>query len=345
MERRGLSAFKLYWIHFAGVWEGSFVNKKAFWHRIILVALVLGLMGFVSLAQSKFSLEPQAKTDRHAFFRPELARLATFGFHALVADYYWIQSVQLVGETMTPEIYSEEIGQYIDLVTTIDPWVTHPYDAAAIWLVNSKAQVLEANRLLKRGIEYHPDRWRTYYHLAFNLFFYLEEIDEAADVLTQAMDLPGAPIYLRRMVAKLRAGGEDLEVAASFLRQFVESVEDETARELYLKGLNEIDTERVARLLDVAHEEYKKRNGKDIEEVEDLLRGESPVLHALPPHPGGEGSWVISNRGDGRIVSSIYLVRYELHGREHARLQRAGWPDADVEYGEPDGDLDGEKEK
>ncbi|MBW2713503.1 MAG: hypothetical protein JRC77_07100, partial [Deltaproteobacteria bacterium] len=275
------------------------MNRKSFWYRAIRVTLAMGLMALVFLSQSQFSIGPKVKVDRHAFFRPELARLATFGFHALVADYYWIQSVQLVGESSTPEIYAEEIGQYIDLVTTIDPWVTHPYDAAGIWLVNSKAQVLEGNRLMRRGIENHPDRWRTYYHLAFNHFYYLEEIDEAADLLTQAMEMPGAPMYLRRMVAKLRADEGGLEVAATFLRQFVESVEDEAAKEMYLEGLVEIDTERMARMLDFAREEYKKRNGKDIEEVEDLLRGESPVLHSLPPHPGGEGGWMISDR-DGR---------------------------------------------
>ncbi len=306
------------------------MNQKTFWQRTTLVAFVLSLMGLVLFAQNQFSTDPPIKADRHAFFRPELARLATFGFHALVADYYWIQSVQLVGETDHPEIFAEEIGQYIDLTTTIDPWVIHPYDAAAIWLVNSRAQVLDGNRLLRRGIEHHPDRWRTYYHLAFNLFYYFEQSGEAADVLTQAIDLPGAPIYLRRMVAKLRADEGGLDVAAGFLRQFVESVEDEVAREMYLEALVEVDTERMARLLDIAREEYKKRNGKDIEEVDDLLRGESPVLHALPPHPGAEGHWTLSEN-NGRIVSSVYLVRYELHGRERARYLRSDWKDEEDE--------------
>ncbi len=303
------------------------MNQKIFWQRMTLVVCALSLAGLVIFAQNQIPTDPRIKADRHAFFRPELARLATFGFHALVADYYWIQSVQLVGETDHPEVFSEEIGQYIDLTTTIDPWVIHPYDAAAIWLVSSRAQVLEGNRLLKRGIEHHPDRWRTYYHLAFNLFYYLEEIGEAADVLTQAIELPDAPIYLRRMVAKLRADEGGLDVAASFLRQFVESVEDEAAREMYLEALVEVDTERMARLLDIAREEYKKRNGKDIEEVEDLLRGESPVLHALPPHPGGEGHWTLSKDKKRRIVSSVYLVRYELHGQERARFMRSDWKD------------------
>jgi hypothetical protein len=302
------------------------VNRKLILQRATLLVVAMGLAWLVFFAHNQISTAPPVKADRHAFFRPELARLATFGFHALVADYYWIQSVQLVGETDMPEMFSEEIGQYIDLTTTIDPWVLHPYDAAAIWLVSSRAQVLEGNRLLRRGIEYHPDRWRTYYHLAFNLFYYLEETGEAADVLTQAIDLPGAPIYLRRMVAKLRADEGGLDVASSFLRQFVESVEDEAAREMYLEALAEVDTERVARLLDMAREEYKRRNGKDIETVDDLVSGESPLLHELPPHPGGEGGWTIS-KNNGRIVSSVYLVRYELHGQERARFMRSDWKD------------------
>ena len=54
----------------------------------------------------------------------------------------------------------------------------------------------------------------------------------------------------------------------------------------YLKALDEVATERRARLLDAARAAYRSRFGRDIARVEDLVRGPSPLLRRLPPaHP------------------------------------------------------------
>jgi hypothetical protein len=258
---------------------------------------------------------------------PDTARLWSLGFDAAVADYYWLRAIGIVGvETGAIEQHGEVIADLIDVVTEVDPWVDHPYRFAAVWLTRDREMVERGNRLLERGISYHPLDWRNRYHLAFNHFFYLDEQLRAAEVLEGAIDLKGAPDYLAPLVARLRSKRGGLQVAAAFLVQMVESTEDKYKKAEYLKALDEIQTEERARFLDAARTEYWRRNGRDIERVSDLLAGPDPVLQRLPRaqlHLDGF-EWILDPE-TGEIVSSYYRSRYQLHEAQTDRARRQRW--------------------
>jgi hypothetical protein len=259
--------------------------------------------------------------------RPSRVRFSTLGFDAVIADYYWLLAVQILGGARANiDGASELVARLIDVVTTLDPWVGHPYRFAAIWLTDSLESVEAANRLLERGIAYHPDDWRNRHYLGFNHFFYLGDEQAAADAMTPALGLPGVPRYLGGLVAKMRAGHGGLETSASFLASLAANTEDEYARVEYLKALDEVATERRARRLDEAREEFRRRNGRDIERVEDLLLGSAPVLRALPPaHPQfREFRWEL-DPDSGEIVSSYYEGRYEMRIQASDRERRERW--------------------
>jgi hypothetical protein len=266
---------------------------------------------------------PKSEQDERFVPRPEFARAISLGFEAVVADYYWLQAVQVVGGTrVNPGQHARLLGRLVDVTTTVDPWVDHPYRFAAVWLTQSEDVVREANRLIRRGIAYHPDDWRNHFYLGFNHFFYLEENEQAAAALEAAIELEGSPRYLRRLVARLRADRDGLEPAAVFLQELVRTAQDPYARAEYEKALDEVETERRARGLDRARAEYKKRNGRDIERVEDLATGPSPVLRRLPRELHG---WEWELDEEGRIVSSYYGRRYELNFHETDQARRKAW--------------------
>ncbi len=267
----------------------------------------------------------QAPAERDLRFIPDpgMAQVFSLGFDALLSDYYWLQAVQIVGGSMVPAEHGQQIGRLVDVVTTLNPRVDHPYRFVAVWLTETREDVLLANRLLERGIENHPGDWRMRFYLAFNHFFYLGNESYAADVLEGALDLEGTPTYLRRMVARLRAKNGDLETASRFLEKLIETAPDGFARAEYLKAIDEIETERAARFLDQKRAQYRERNGRDIEEVADLARGPGRVLNALPKELHG-WEWVI-DEDDDRIVSSYYGYRYELVLLRGDRERRAEW--------------------
>ena len=278
-------------------------------------------------AHSRFDTTSRARLVQLRVPSPDLVRLSSLGFDAAVADYYWLRAIGIVGaETGAVEQHGEVLADLIDVVTAVDPWVDHPYRFAAVWLTRDREMVERGNRLLERGISYHPLDWRNRYHLGFNYFYYLDDQLRAADVLEAAIGLEGAPDYLAPLVARLRAKRGGLQVAAAFLAQMVESTEDEYKRAEYLKALDEIQIEERARFLDAARAEYWRRNGRDIEQVADLLAGPDPVLQRLPRAQlyldGFE--WILDPK-TGQIVSSYYGIRYQLHESETDRARKRRW--------------------
>jgi len=272
-------------------------------------ALLVAAVGLTGAVHRGMPVAPRVARGDGFVPRPELARATALGFDAVIADFYWMQAVQIVGGSGNPEKKGYLLAGLMDVVTTLNPWVDHPYRFAAVWLTDSLDSVRKANELLRRGIAHHPADWRNYFYLGFNLFFYLDERAEAASVLEQAMELPGAPRYLRRLVARLKGAEGGLEIAESFLHSLLFEAETEEEREQYEKALAEIATERVARTLDAARVRYRERHGRDIADVADLVRGPEPVLPSLPPDPSG-GAWTI-DRWTGEIVSDVVKHRYD----------------------------------
>jgi len=264
--------------------------------------------------------------ESHVLPSPAQARVSVLGFAAVVADYYWLEAMHLVGSLRGDvDSHAPVIASLIELVTGLDPWVDHPYRFAAVWLNDGTENVLRANQLLERAISYHPLDWRNRHYLGFNHFYHLDDQLRAADVLETAIGLKGAPHYLGPLVAKLRAGGGNLDAAEALLVGLVNTTPDEYAKARYLKSLDEIETERRARLLDEARLEYWRRHGRDLVRVEDLLRPPQPVLRGLPPaHPHfPDFTWMLDPETD-QITSTFYGSRYRLfnHNRDAKRLQR-----------------------
>ena len=277
-------------------------------HPLARAAFAVVLVVTIAAAQARLPHDPVGDTDG-VVPEPALVKLVTIGFDGLASDWYWVRAIQVVGSEAGPRGRNRELAALIDLVTELNPWVSHAYRFAAVWLIDDEQAVRDANALLRRGIEHHPDDWRQYFHLGFNHFFFLGEVEPAVEALEPAIDLEGAPSYLRRLVARLKSQTGGLEVAAAFLQELVQQAPDDWTRGEYLHALEEVETERRTRFLDQAREAFRERHGRDIATVDELVSVHPPVLRALPPDIHGEG-WELAD--DGRIVSVHYGYRYEV---------------------------------
>ncbi len=295
--------------------NGWHPGKRVAICAIAAVTVLYAQAGFRSAAEDDSAAAPYIP-------RPMAARVLALGQEALVGDLYWLKAVQILGASRRPAEHAETVGQLVDVVTRLDPYVDHPYRFAAIWMNRDLDNVRDANAILRRGISYHPREWRNRFYLSFNHFFYLDEQDLAADELEPAIALDNAPTYLGRLLARLRSeSGGGLDVAEAYLRQLAETTEDESRLADYAKALDEIETERRARFLDRARERFIQIHGRDIDRVEDLVT--HGVLSHLPPEPHG-WEWEIDPR-TGEIASSFLNGRYDLHFAPGERERRQAW--------------------
>ena len=288
--------------------------------RLRTAVLLLAVVALTTAAPHRLPHDlPTQRGDAYVP-RPEFAKAMSLGFDAVLADYYWVQAVLLAGGSNDPQQESTQLGRLIDVVTTLDPWVDHPYRFAAVWLAETLDDVRHGNMLLRRSFPYHPDEWRNRFYLGFNLFYYLDDSAAAADVLEEASGMTGAPSYLLRLVARLRSESADLAAAGLFLEQLVRATEDEAARASYQAALDEVQVEWRARALDRARPAYPTLHGQDIEFVEQLAMGKRAVLPGLPdpepssvPAPLRRGSKWQLDPETGQIISSYYGRRYAVH--------------------------------
>jgi tetratricopeptide (TPR) repeat protein len=280
------------------------------------LALTLAAHAHLPLADSAGEGSPLAPSAQHA-------RLLSLGFDALAADLYWLRAVQRIGaEPGNPWRHASAVGRLAETVVALDPWVDHPYRFAALWMSDDPRELAAANRLLERGIAYHPRDWRNRFYLSFNHFFHRGDTAAAARELEPAVGLPGAPFYLGRLLARLRSEAGDLEAAAAYLEELGRSAEQPWHREEYARALVEIETERRARALDRAREAFRARHGFDIRRVEELAWGPHSVIFTLPPEPNGFG-WEL-DPATGQIVSGYYKRRYRLNFHRELADRRAG---------------------
>jgi tetratricopeptide (TPR) repeat protein len=315
------------------------------------VALLVAAIACTGWAHANVPVTTRSDLGERFVPAPRVASAMSFGFEAILADYHWLQAVQVVGgDEVVDADKARHIGKLIDVVTTLNPHVDHPYRFAAVWLTHDEELVRQGNRLLERAIEYHPDDWRNHFYLGFNHFFYLGTYDEAAAALETAMRLPGSPAYLPRLVARLKSHTADIDVAEIFLRELLRSTEDDDARARLQIALDEIEIEYKARHLDRARAAYVALAGHDIERIEDLIRAPNRVLEKLPsPEPDAipsslsRGSrWQIDAE-TGRIESSYIGSRYEVHYSAVDRLRIEAWgKDDEANRANPeDADSDG----
>jgi hypothetical protein len=279
--------------------------------RWLSCALVAGA---TVLVHAGMNTPSAASSGRLRVPSPERARALALGFEPVIADYYWIEALQVVGDTDVPAHENRTIAQLIDLVTGLDPWVDHPYRFAALWLTGNDGEVRHANQLLEKGIAYHPLDWRNRFYLGYNQFFYLDAPASAADTLEGALRFPDVPDYLGAFVARLRAAGDSLDTAALFLERLIAQTADPQAKAGYVAAFDEVETERRARFLDGACAEFQRRTGRDISEPAELWQGPLRVIAKAPaahPHQPG-GRWLIDAK-TGEIVSSFYGDRYRIH--------------------------------
>lgn len=298
----------------------------------IQVGLLIATVSCTGWAHSRLPIERAESSDFGFVPDPDHVRALTLGYDAIAADYQWLRAVQVVGGASEVDATrADHLGRLVDVVTTLNPHVDHPYRFAAIWLTHDETQVREGIRLLRRATQYHPDDWRNHFYLGFAQFFYLGEFELAAESLERAMGREGAPPYLPRLVARLKAQSRDIDVAEIFLREMLRNTVDPEDRARIQIALDEIELEYKARLLDRAREAYRRAAGQDIRSIDDLIRPPHRMLEKLPspepdaiPEPLKRGSrWKIDRRTK-RIVSTYLNRRYEVNfsAADRSRLER-----------------------
>ncbi|HET9528965.1 MAG TPA: tetratricopeptide repeat protein [Blastocatellia bacterium] len=227
--------------------------RRAFPITIILV----GLAALYPLQRWIDSTAPREVISEEALYLSsgETIKRMSLGLEGLVADIYWIRTVQYFGrkildqgEDFSPansaSIRMDLLAPLLKIVVTLDPQHTSAYRFGAIFLPERDPEA--AIDLLERGIGANPGEWRLYQDLAY-IYWQAGEYEKAAEWYDRGGAIEGAAWWMRDLAGVMRIKGGSRDIARSIYERYYRESDDPIIRSQavdrlkQLRALDEMD--------------------------------------------------------------------------------------------------------
>ncbi len=263
--------------------------RRNVWTALGLVAVaVLLLLSYVAgkYADGRAD-QSESLTARQLIYLPSpgTARLMSFGFEQLSADWYWVRALQYFVEPAQELNQYRNLGDFLEVVVGVDPDFHYAYKFAGISIPYDIGRYHFANTdraidFLKRGVAKWPDDWQMRLYLGFYLLNFRNDTEGAAEQFARAAPIPGAPPYLKRFAGKLLTLSGEIDRARLFTEHMLAVTQEPEEKAKLEQRLKEIELERAMREVEAAAQRFKNAQGRW-----PIGLGELAVLGPLPALP------------------------------------------------------------
>ncbi len=241
------------------------------------IAVAVIIFGFAAIFGLSNFLEnnrppmPENYIDEDLSLQGEKLKGYSFGFEGLLADWYWMRSLQYIGDKVINS--TEETVNLDDLrplnpkllypllynATTLDPKFTEVYAYGAVVL--PAINPTQAIEFIKKGIADNPDDWRLYQHLGY-IYWKLNKYKEAAEVYQKGSQIKDAPPFMKLMAAKMKTDAGSRETARQIYRQMLDESQDTQTKENAKLRLLQLDSLDEIEAIQKALTQFKQQNGR-----------------------------------------------------------------------------------
>jgi hypothetical protein len=253
---------------------------------VICAIPIKPVQDFIESRSSQYGPEP----DLLFFSSPELIKKMALGYDAIIADLYWMRTIQYYGrreEAAKRPVRYKNLSTLLDITTTLDPHLMDAYRAGSSFLSEpdpiGAGQPKEAIKLLNKGIHFHPQEWRLLFDKGFVYYIYLKDFKAAGEAWLSASRLPGVPNWMESLAAVTLSKGGALEVAAYlWQRQYEESTRADV-KENARNSLIGIQAAKDIRTIKMLVEKDRAEKGFFPSSLEELLRSQSLSFNRADP--------------------------------------------------------------
>jgi tetratricopeptide (TPR) repeat protein len=211
--------------------------------EVLGTALVLGAMAAVGpLSLALETRAPRIEDGAGAppvLPRARVLRPLLLGFHPMVADLYWLRTIQYFGAHIQTDGEFPHLYALVDLVTSLDPHFVDAYQLGGLLLDIGK-RFPEAIAIYEKGIAANPDRWELPYDLGRLYFLDLKDEAQALRWWEVTDRLPGRPPYIPRFLARLYTKTGSLETAFELWKVMYEGSDNEWVRKTAKQEMQKI---------------------------------------------------------------------------------------------------------
>jgi tetratricopeptide (TPR) repeat protein len=288
------------------------------------LAAVFGLSGFI---ERNRPVPREGMEDEDLIVQGAKLKGFSLGFEGLIADWYWMRSLQYLGDKIVKskddEINIDDLRSlnprllypYLNTATDLDPRFIAAYSYGAVVLPAIDPQ--NAIDITEKGIANNPSEWRLYHYLGF-IYWRLEQYDKAADVYEKGSKVTDAQPFMQVMAAKLKTQGGSRDTAREMYRNMLDSANDEEARDSVKLNLLRLDALDTLDAIDPVLHSYQAQHTRcpgSWNEIARQLNGARLVGNRVlafdntgaPVDPLGVGLVIVSQNGECRAD-----INYEL---------------------------------
>ena len=282
--------------------------------RSTLALAALALLLGAATAAGRGALAPEAARlgrIRDPSWLPagRFLRLVSFGQRLAVSDFYWLKTVQYIGEGfMEPERGWRALRPLAEIVTDLDPRHGYAYQMAALCLADRRRE--DAYALLDKGMRNVPDRWTIPLLYAQIKFIYEKDYQAAAEYARRAAAAgkrPHLALLAAGLALELDEEGE-YRTAAAFLEETIPWADEPTLRRDLESRLVKVRTFEALLGVEKAVARFQAERVRRPFALEELIA--AGLLEALPADPAGG---LIRYHPADRTVESSVLGRRQTN--------------------------------
>lgn len=228
-------------------------SKQRIRDLTLVAVIVIGLGATFLVSRAIDANRPVADAafeEERLYLSGRAARRISLGFEGLMADWYWMRSLQYVGRkimSVPDNVPIDDLGALnlkllaplLDVSTTLDPQFMEAYEYAAVVL--PAVNVDEAIRITKKGVDANPQAWQLYHHLGF-IYWQRGDFKTAGEYYGAGATTPDAPTWMQAMKARMVAEGGSRNTAREIYARMAEGSNDDQIKEMARRRLMQLDS-------------------------------------------------------------------------------------------------------
>jgi hypothetical protein len=287
---------------------------------IVGVALVALAAGAAALRKSAEQRAP-ASIDTAYDVPPvpgDVARPLAFGFRSLVADFTFLEAIQVLAPRRSDWKWQEygpvdrRLYRLLDYSVELDPKFAGAYRFAGAALphetVDGKALgVLPAVNILEQGVRERPDDWHVPFLLGFLQSYYLRDYAGAARSFAVSARAPHAPPWVGLLATRVAAQGGTIDVALQLAQAMLAQANEEETRKAWQERVESLTMERDLRAIEAAAQRFRGDRGTYPSSLRELIAAR--YLAREPQEPHG-GRYILRPDGTARSTAAERLHVY-----------------------------------
>lgn len=249
------------------------MNKNS---KQIIISFAAIIFGFGLIFVLSNFIEKSRPTLPESYIDEDLAlqgaRLKGYslGFEGLIADWYWMQSLQYIGDKMLKTegtinldnlkpLNPRLLYPLLDNATDLDPrfLVVYSYGAVVLPAIDSE----QAIKITQKGIRENPNEWRLYQHLGY-IYWRLGKFDKAFEAYSEGGKINGAPTFFQMMAAQMKTQGGSRETARAMYQQMFDEAQDSQTKEIAKIRLAQLDSLDERDAIRSVLQNFKEKNNR-----------------------------------------------------------------------------------